>query len=76
MYVCVCHALTDRDVRAAESEGAARGSEVFRHFGLKPQCGRCVSSMHGMLGKHEPGGDRRHATDAAAPAVSVHRDSR
>lgn len=50
MYVCVCHALTDGDVRSAEAEGADTHGEVFRHFGVKPKCGRCISYMCGMLG--------------------------
>ena len=50
MYVCICHALTDVDVRAAETEGAASDAdEVFRHFGVKPECGRCVPCMRGLL---------------------------
>lgn len=69
MYVCICNALTDGDVRSAETEGAATHAEVFRHFGVKPCCGRCVPSMRGMLTSAEPACERRHATDAA-PAVA------
>ena len=49
MYICICHALTDSDVSAAEEQGAAKTSEVFHHYGVQPQCGRCVFSMHCKL---------------------------
>ena len=32
MYVCLCHGFTDRQVRAAISEGAGSASAVFRQF--------------------------------------------
>jgi len=50
MYICLCHAITDRDVRSAEQDGAVSDSEVFRHFGVQPRCGRCIGSMRCLLG--------------------------
>lgn len=72
MYICICHALTEGDVRSAEAAGAATHGEVFRHFGVKPQCGRCMSSMRGMMGHCGAVGERRHADDVA-PAVRMSR---
>lgn len=67
MYVCICHALTDDDVRSAEAEGAACNAEVFRHFGVRPQCGRCIPSMRGLLGGCPSTGERCHANDGEPP---------
>ena len=73
MYVCICHALTDRDVRSAEVEGASSDAEVFRHFGVKPQCGRCVPSMRCMLGCRHPASEGSHANDAEPLACQAPR---
>jgi bacterioferritin-associated ferredoxin len=42
MYVCVCNAITDREVRAqAQCEGSTV-SAIYRSLGKKPKCGKCV----------------------------------
>jgi len=46
MYVCICNALKEKDVRhAAEQGGATRPAEVFRFHGCAPQCGKCACHM-------------------------------
>ena len=48
MYVCLCNALTDRDVRShigADSSVAM----VYRACGCQPQCGKCVPFVRQML---------------------------
>jgi bacterioferritin-associated ferredoxin len=67
MYVCVCHALTDRDVSAAKADGAASDAEVFRHFGVEPQCGFCAESIKCLLRCREAGGQPLPAHDDAPP---------
>lgn len=70
MYICVCNALTDGDVRSAEAAGAATQGQVFRHYGVKMQCGRCANAMRSTLGGPSAlgqaalAGERRHADDA------------
>lgn len=76
MYICVCHALTDGDVRSAEARGAATSGDVFHHFGVTPCCGRCVSSMRGMLHSSETASNRRHVTDGPPPVASGSRPVR
>jgi bacterioferritin-associated ferredoxin len=73
MYICICHALTDGDVRSAEAGGAATHSDVFHHFGVVQSCGRCVPSMRSMLRSSDSAGDRRHATDATPSAAPTSR---
>lgn len=68
MYVCVCHAITDREVRAAVTEGAAQAEEVFQHFGVQVRCGRCVATMRSMMSLGTTGvTERRHVSDGHAP---------
>jgi bacterioferritin-associated ferredoxin len=49
MWVCICHALTDTDIQTAETEGAKNELEVFGHYGVKPQCGRCVPTVKCLM---------------------------
>lgn len=42
MYVCLCHAVTDRDIRAAVCNGAARMADLARELGVATQCGSCA----------------------------------
>jgi len=46
VYVCLCNALTDRQVKAAaEAAGATRPSEVYAACGCRAQCGNCIKRM-------------------------------
>lgn len=50
MYVCLCHGINDRQVRAAIDEGnAGSAAHVFRHLECKPRCGKCVPFMTDMV---------------------------
>lgn len=49
MYICLCNAITDRDVR---THGAGEGcsvATVYRALGVKPQCGKCVPYIRQLL---------------------------
>lgn len=69
MYVCVCNAITDREVHAAMASGAIVADEVFRHFGTQIRCGRCVATMRSLMGDNAPNSERRHVTDAEPQAT-------
>jgi bacterioferritin-associated ferredoxin len=49
MYVCLCNALTDRDVRAKTVGGVGSVAMVYRACGCQPQCGKCAPVMLQML---------------------------
>ena len=48
MYVCVCHALNDRQIKAA-CPGACHPVEVQKRLGVRPQCGRCLSTIRDIM---------------------------
>ncbi len=51
MYICICNALTDSDIRrAADEEGATRPAEAFKACRCRAQCGTCVRAMCAILG--------------------------
>lgn len=49
MYVCLCNALTDRDLRPHTACGGTSVAMVYRACGCEPQCGKCVPLVRQML---------------------------
>lgn len=50
MYVCICNALKDRELRAAAAGEDVRGvADVFRCCGKRPQCGKCLHDVAEMI---------------------------
>lgn len=45
MYICICHALSRKDIGEAVKAGANGQLKVFSHFGVSPECGRCLSTV-------------------------------
>jgi len=54
MYICLCNALTDRDVRAHSADGNCSVAMVYRSLGCEPQCGKCVPFVRQMLREAAP----------------------
>ena len=49
MYVCVCKALTERDLRQAVAEGCHSVKDLKRHIGFASECGICASCAKDFL---------------------------
>ncbi len=49
MYICLCNALTDRDLRPHTTGGGCSVSMVYNACGCRPQCGKCVALVRQML---------------------------
>ena len=49
MYVCVCHAVTDRQIREAARDGARTLKDLRRDLGITRDCGRCASCARSCL---------------------------
>ena len=41
MYICLCKAITDNQIREAVENGATRFGQVRQELGLASQCGKC-----------------------------------
>ena len=55
MYVCVCNAITDRDLAGLASEGVGCAKEAYRRLGGAPVCGRCLDFAQDVIdGAGEP----------------------
>lgn len=50
MYVCICMAVTDGEVRAATKEGACTLEDLQHGLGVATGCGQCAGAVCDMLG--------------------------
>ncbi|NYT84471.1 (2Fe-2S)-binding protein [Pollutimonas harenae] len=61
MFICICNAITERQVQAAVAEGASSLAELQGQLGVASCCGCCAETASEYL----PGG--RYAGQAAVP---------
>jgi bacterioferritin-associated ferredoxin len=54
MYVCVCHAVTEDDVRGHVTAGACSTKEVRAACGMRPGCGSCVNRICALIKERDP----------------------
>lgn len=75
MYVCICNAFTDKQVKRSLDQGACSAAGIFKAMGCAPQCGTCVPYVREMVRTHI--GATAHAitaadaVTAAVPAVQA-----
>jgi bacterioferritin-associated ferredoxin len=49
MYVCVCKAVTDRQVTQAMSQGVCSRRQLMQCTGAGGVCGKCTASFKALL---------------------------
>jgi bacterioferritin-associated ferredoxin len=50
VYICLCNALTDRQVKqAAETPGFSKPGDIYAACGCRAQCGQCARAMINLL---------------------------
>lgn len=49
MYVCLCKAVTDKDIRRAASNGADTLYELQQSLGVATGCGSCADHAESIL---------------------------
>lgn len=49
MYVCLCNAITDSDLKQVADTSAQTVDEAYACLGAKVQCGRCRQTAQGIL---------------------------
>lgn len=52
MYICVCHAISDRQIREAVDRGAGSLCEVQAYLPVAACCGRCEDSARAVIESH------------------------
>lgn len=68
MYVCLCHGVTDREIRKAAENGCGSMRELGKELGVGTQCGRCASMARGILREAQSDSYLTLANMLASPA--------
>ncbi len=58
MYVCICNAVTERDIGSAVADGCCSLRELREQLGVGDCCGRCTGCARDVL---------KHSLHARAP---------
>jgi bacterioferritin-associated ferredoxin len=53
MYICVCKAVTDTQIKHAISEGVCSRRELFKCLGVGGDCGKCNPDVKELLHDHK-----------------------
>jgi bacterioferritin-associated ferredoxin len=67
MYVCVCNAVTDRQIRSQSECNRGTVAEIYRALGITVKCGKCVRSAKCIIDSVQPAA----RSAAAAPAFAM-----
>ena len=67
MYICICHAVTDREIRACIEDGATSMRELRQQLCVGTQCGKCAREVRDIL-KTEKSAASSGLAGAALPA--------
>lgn len=49
MYVCICNAITDSEVRALVAQGCRSVGGVYRGLNCQPQCCKCTTHIRELI---------------------------
>lgn len=49
MYVCLCNAVTDRQIRTEIRQGACTVRDLRKRLGIASYCGRCLPCARSIL---------------------------
>ena len=53
MYVCVCMAITERDLRHAAERGVRSLKDLRHELGVAGECGKCAAEARHCLKKEQ-----------------------
>jgi len=51
VYICLCNAITDRDIVVAAEQGARSSEDLAHNLGVGLGCGHCTSCAKSLLGE-------------------------
>jgi len=69
LYLCLCNAITERQVRECARSGAASVDQLTFELGVGAGCGRCVECAVDLL-REVHGGEHSQACPGA-PAIAL-----
>ena len=69
MYVCICNAITDKQIRQAADDGVSDLWQLQKELGLASNCGKCKQVAVEILGERKS--HRGQSPSATKSASSV-----
>jgi bacterioferritin-associated ferredoxin len=60
MYICICKAVTDGQIRAAISQGACTRKQLSECLSVGRDCGKCRPDVRELLSLHAPQAQHAH----------------
>jgi len=66
MYVCICNAITDKQIRVAAEAGVSDLWGLQKTLGVATNCGACKEMAADILREHATGAQPRMYRPAAA----------
>lgn len=69
MYVCVCNAITDKQIRAAAADGVHTLPDLRRELGVAARCGSCREMATDILRDSQSRAVSNPAACQPAPAL-------
>ena len=54
MYICICHGITDTQIRSCVKEGARSLCDLSGRLGVATQCGSCAGQALELLNETLP----------------------
>lgn len=49
MYVCICNAIKESDLRAAAQDHPGNAEKLYMLLGREPQCGQCLEDAEQIV---------------------------
>lgn len=49
MYICICNAIRESDLRSAARCGAGSAEALYRAMGKEPQCRQCLDEAEDIV---------------------------
>lgn len=68
MYVCICNALTEKQIRTVVGQDGCTTAKVYVRLGCAPQCGKCVPYVREMVNEHRAAAN---AAESEVPLVAA-----
>ena len=69
MYVCICNAITDKQIRQAAESGVTSLWELQKKLGVASNCGKCSEMAVDILREHSRPESRTERTRQRASSV-------
>jgi len=74
MYVCICNAVTDGDIREAYADGVRTMARLQDELGVATCCGCCEAEARDVLAScqtHVEAAEQQHNADAHLPLAAA-----